>query len=128
MKVDFFIISEGAYNRDGSITIVNTYDTLKARTFPFKTSLGISLKLSYGKESVWEKNFKLKLYKTTDNNQELYSLNGNLPEKQKGEGKLALVANVHGLVIPSVGMYKMVLFLGENPKAEYEFKVVENDK
>ena len=61
-------------------------------------------------------------------NQELYNLGGNMPEKQEDEGKLAMAANVQGLVIPSAGEYKMILFLGETPKAEYSFKVVENGK
>ena len=51
-----------------------------------------------------------------------------MPEKQEDEGKLAMAANVQGLVIPSAGEYKMILFLGETPKAEYSFKVVENGK
>ena len=127
MGVDFFIVSEGAYNHDGSFTIVNTFDILKADKFPFKTNLGVSLKLSFNKTSVWEKDFKLKLYKIEDN-QELYNLGGNMPEKQEDEGKLAMAANVQGLVIPSAGEYKMILFLGETPKAEYSFKVVENGK
>lgn len=51
MKVEFFIVSEGAYNHDGSFTIVNTIDILKARTFPLKTNIGVSLKLSFNRNS-----------------------------------------------------------------------------
>lgn len=127
MKVEFFIISEGAYNHDGSFTIVNTLDILKANTFPFKTNIGISMKLAINKECKWEKTFKFNLYKENED-KEVYSLGGNLPEKQNGVSKLALAANIQGIVIPSAGKYKMVLYLGDTPKAEYDFNVVENEK
>ena len=127
MGVDFFIVSEGAYNHDGSFTIVGTFDILKANSFPYKLNVGISLKLSYNQQSKWDKDFKINLYKEGEE-KEVYSIKGQMPDKQEGEGKLALVANVQGLVFPSAGIYKMVLFFGEVQKAVYDFKVIAHGK
>ena len=127
MKVDFFVVSEGAFCHDGSFTIVGMFDTVKANSFPYKLNVGIALKMSFNPQSSWEENFKICIYKKGEEN-EVYSFEGKMPEKQNGEGKLALVANIQGLVIPTAGIYNMVLFLGEKQKANYEFKVIEHGK
>ena len=45
MKIEFFTFCDGAYNYDGRLTIVGTYDDIKAQSFPWKTNMSFALKL-----------------------------------------------------------------------------------
>ena len=127
MKVELFFACEGAFCHDGNLTIVGTFNVIKANTFPYKLNVGIALQLSFDENSEWNEKFKINIYKGNDGNA-LYTIEGIAPKKQEGKGRLALVANIQGLVIPEENNYRMLLYLGDTEKAEYYFNVVANGK
>ena len=127
MKVELFLACEGAFCHDGNLTIVGTFNVIKANTFPYKLNVGIALQLSFNDQSEWNEQFKINIYKGDDENA-LYTIEGYAPKKQEGKGRLALVANIQGLLIPEESNYRMLLFLGDTEKAEYDFNVVAHGK
>ena len=55
MKIEFFTFCDGAYNYDGRLTIVGTYDDIKAQSFPWKTNMSFALKLLVSNDEAGKK-------------------------------------------------------------------------
>ena len=58
MKLDFIIISEGAFNNNGSLTIVNTYNFIQVRTPKDKVSIGVAIRVFFDKNEIGKKHFE----------------------------------------------------------------------
>ena len=63
MKVELFLACEGAFCHDGNLTIVGTFNVIKANTFPYKLNVGIALQLSFDEHSEWNEKIKINIYK-----------------------------------------------------------------
>ena len=50
MVLELFTICEGAFAKNGQLTIVNTLDSIVSREFPIILNIGIAIKLKLSKE------------------------------------------------------------------------------
>lgn len=107
MKLEFFTLCEGAFNSNGRVTIVNTYDILKSATVPCSLNLGVAIKLSFDKEEAGKHKITLPII-----SEETKSLVGRLesaftlPEAED-VGYLNMVANVQNMTFPTYGWYQL---------------------
>lgn len=105
MKLELFAICEGAFNNNGRLTIVNTYDYVNVAEFPVKLSIGVAIKLRFSKEEYGEKTFVLNIV-NREKNQTFAKMEAKTIVPQANEEViLNLASNVQNFAFQEPGMY-----------------------
>lgn len=111
MKVELFTLCEGAFNTNGRLTIVNTFENIVSNQYPWRGQLGIALKLLFLKEEVGEYDITVSIQPSYEE-QKIHEMKAHL-SMQTGEKAndvhVAMASNIQGLLISKPGDYKVVI-------------------
>lgn len=123
MNLELFTLCEGAFNSNGRVTIVNTYDILKSPNVPCSMTLGFAIKISFNKEEKGEHKISLPIV-IEQSNREVGKLDSafNLPEAEE-VGYLNMVANVQNMSFPEFGWYRIEVKIDGMKLGEYRIKL-----
>lgn len=122
MKIELFTLCEGAFNTDGRLTIVNTFDDIKSDHFPLKYALGVALKVFIPKTEC--KDYELKLSIVSADNTILHEIKAPLKMSQNNEDiHMALATNIQGIVFNAAGNYHVNVAFDNNNLLSYSFNV-----
>lgn len=109
MKVALFTISEGAFNKNGSLTIVNTYDVIVGDSYPMKIPIAFAVKLENTPEDAGVKKLSV-IAKHVEKDREIVRVDSDI-KIPAVNGKFAFAANTNGFIFPEEGTYKFVLMV-----------------
>lgn len=126
MKIELFTLCEGAFNTNGRLTIVNTFEDLIANQYPWRGPLGMALKLLVLQEEVQDYSFQIRI-QNRDKTQTFHEMNAELKLAQQaghGDVRIALATNIQGLLLPVAGEYLVVISVNGNPLQTYSFKAL----
>lgn len=119
MKFELFTLCDGAYNYNGRLTIVGTYDNVLAKSFPWKTDLVFAMKLFVPKSETGKKKISLKFLNTVGNNFAA-DINAQVDiPKSETNGHIAFSSVLRGVSFDKPGTY--VIRIEENDKKLKEF-------
>lgn len=129
MKVEMLVVSEGAYNHNGRLTLVEAFDVMHVQRVPAEAAIGIATKILFSPEDVGHHAMMVRVSHPSQQNP-IADFNSEIdvPNDPEG-GKLLMAANVRGFKIPYVGTYNLSLLIDGNEIYTTTFKVVshEND-
>lgn len=123
MKLNLFSICEGAFNNQGRLTIVNTYDMISASSFPLKMSLGIAMTIAFDKNDGGKHMIVLHII-NKKNDVEIAKMESevSIPHDENG-GFLNFVSNVNGFMFPEAGDFNFDLTVDGKSIGGYVMKV-----
>ena len=124
MKVDLFTLCEGAYNTNGRLTIVNTFEDIISNQYPWRGQLGMALKIFVSREDAGEHDMKVSI-ESGAGNQKLHEMNAHLsfPTGEKANDiHVAMATNIQGLLIQTPGEYKVVIVVDGSELYSFPFK------
>lgn len=111
MKVKLFTLCEGAFNTNGRLTIVNTFEDIVSNQYPWRGQLGMALKVFVSKEEAGEHDLRISIEAGTGN-QKLHEMNAHLsfPTGDKAnDTHVAMATNIQGILIQAPGEYKVTI-------------------
>lgn len=122
MNIRVFTLCDGAYNYNGKLTLVGTIDNIKAPKYPHNADVSLAIKVSFLPSENGEKIVCVRFQDDAGNLllPEMQSPKTKI-ESKDGEGRLAMVVDLHGLPIPHEGDYKVILKIN-NDTFELPFK------
>lgn len=125
MKTIVFSLCDGAYNYDGRLTVVGTYDNIKMQSIPGQFNANFALKfLIPDAELSPAAEIKIE-FKDTNNNPIAETLRKPvpLPETRTGHIHLAMAGSVL-LNVAEAGKYKMVCYIDDRQVEELDFSIL----
>lgn len=129
MKVELLAISEGAYNHNGRLTLVEAFDVMHVQRVPAEAAVGLAVKIWFNPEDTGHHAMTIRV-NHPDQQAPVADFNSEIdvPNDPEG-GKLLMAANVRGFKIPFEGTYNLMLLVDGNEIYTTTFKVVshEND-
>ena len=124
MRIELFTLCDGAFNNGGRLTIVNTYDDVLARQFPWKAAIGVALKIFIPAEEKGAHTLSVEI-NNEKGDQVLHKLNANLDIPIDGQdGHVALASNIQGIVFPNAGLYYVIARIDEVELLHHKFSVI----
>lgn len=120
MKVSLFTISEGAFNKNGSLTIVNTYDMIVGDSYPMRIPIAFAIKLENSPEDSGNKKLSV-VAKHVEKEREIARVDSNIIIPNTN-GKFAFAANANGFIIPEEGTYSFSVIVDEILLSEITLK------
>lgn len=126
MKIELFTLCEGAFNTNGRLTIVNTFEDIIANQYPWRGQLGMALKLLIPKDEIKDYSFQVRI-QSADCTQTFHEMNAELKLSQpidQGDVRIALATNIQGLLLPVAGDYIVVISVNGNPLQTFTFKAL----
>lgn len=122
MRIELFTLCEGAFNTDGRLTIVNTFDNIKSDHFPLKYAMGIALKVFIPKTEC--KDYEIKLSIVSADNTILHRIKAPIKMSQNNEDiHMALATNIQGIVFDATGNYHVDVAFDNNILLSHPFNV-----
>lgn len=122
--MNLFQICDGAYNYNGQLTIVGTFERIKAAQIPFRRNIGVAIKATREADELAATSLIVGL---TDNAgvDIMPEINIPLSERDKNsDGKVIVAVTINNVLFKAKGVYKLTLFEGHQNLAEYEFDIV----
>lgn len=126
MKVELFTLCEGAFNTNGRLTIVNTFEDIVSNQYPWRSQLGMALKLGFLKDEMGEYDIKVSILPESGG-QPMHEISAHLSYKQSVQASdvhLAMATNIQGVVIPAAGIYKVDIRINDNLLQSFPFKAI----
>lgn len=128
MKIELFTLCEGAFNTNGRLTIVNTFEDIISKQYPWRGQLGIALKLLVPKGEAKDYGFQLQI-QNTESKQVFHEMNADLKLAQPedaGDIRIAMATNIQGLLLPSPGEYSVSISIDGNLIQSFPFKALKH--
>lgn len=122
MKVIFFTLCDYAKNEGGRLTIVDTFDVVKAAKLPWRAYFGFALKILLDHDDADSEKIILSINSQDNPNNILFETATELPKDQR-QGLLAMAGNVKGLLFESAGAYCFRIYQDNREIYSYTFKV-----
>ena len=122
MKVNLFTLCDGAFNYNGKLTIVGTYDNLKIARLPGKADVSVALKLEAANEESGNKTIVLKL-QDNDSVDVVGSISLNTQLTAGEVNYIAAALTIHGVQFSKPGAYHALIFDGDNCLLDLVFHV-----
>lgn len=111
MRLDFIIISEGAFNNNGSLTIVNTYNFIQVGSFKDKVSLGVAIRVVFDKNEIGSKHFEF-IVDNRQNKMLITKVESDINIPDSGDDiYLNIATNMQGLSFPEEGDYDLKVMI-----------------
>lgn len=126
MKVELFTLCEGAFNTNGRLTIVNTFEDIVSNQYPWRGQLGMALKIFVAKEEAGEHDLKVSI-ESCAGNQKLHEMNAHMsfPTGEKANDiHVALATNIQGLLLQTPGEYKVIIEMDGSALHSCSFKAL----
>lgn len=125
MKLTLFTISEGAYNKGGSLTIVNTFDNVSVSSFPAKVPIAFAIKLSTTPEDGGDRKITI-VIRHIEKERELSRIESNL-KVPNTNGNFVFAANINGFAFPEAGSYSFSLLFDDTYVTDLKISVNRNE-
>lgn len=126
MKTDIFTLCEGAFNKNGSLTLVNIFDNIDALKFPWTTSFGLALKLSVTPEDGGDKKMVIQ-FKDEAGTEILPGIPINLKITDTEDSHLAIALNLQNIVFQKAGKYCVAVSIDEELYYTLPFNVISHE-
>ena len=125
MKVELFTLCDYVSNHNGHLTIIDTFETIEADKFPWRSYFGVALKvhLSNPQSEV----LKLNIYIHKDGNLER-NFNATQEMTVQDAHKMVMAGNIKGLIFDAPGIYHFKVSLEERQIVDYTFSVKQTGK
>ena len=123
MKTDIFALCEGAFNKNGSLTLVNTFDNIDASKLPWRTTVGLALKLSVTSEDAGDKKMIIQ-FKDENGVEILPSIPINLKILDKEDSHLVIALNLQNIVFTNAGHFCVTVLIDEKEYDTLPFNVI----
>ncbi len=121
--VEILTLCEYASEHEGRLTIIDTFDAIRATKFPWRAYFYVATKIGITKDFADYKTITLKIFSAVDPNKIVFETSSKY-EHHKDFGKINLIAGFKGLIFESAGDYFFHVCLDNDVIAECLFKVV----
>ena len=123
MTLELFTICEGAFAKNGQLTIVNTLDSLVSKHYPLILNIGIALKIKFLQEEYGVHEMVIQFKNSEDK-----EIVPGLKVKPKVDNpnsscNLVMSSNIQGIRIEQPGHYTVCLMLDGNNMANAPLEV-----
>ncbi len=123
MVVDFFALCDYAKNDGGRLTIVDTFDNIRAEKLPWRAYFGFAMKLNVNPEDFNGKDLTLKIYSQEHPDSPLFCTSTKLALEGK-KGQLSVAGNLKGLLLENTGAHDFKVYLDDQELFTYTFNVI----
>lgn len=120
MDFELYTLCEYASNNDGSLTIVNTIDTINAAQFPWRAYFGVAVKANITEPLPDETTMAFTIFKEDDPDNILFST---ISPFGNTVGRFVAAGNIKGLIFQSPGKYCFRISIGDTLNKDYMFEV-----
>ena len=126
MTVELFVLCDYAKNDNGRLTIVDTFDSIRAAKLPWRAYFGFALKMLAGPDDFDDKELTLKIASQENPDAAIFETSTKLTSSQK-KGSLSIAGNLKGLIFEQAGLHDFKVLLGGQEIYSHTFMVeVEN--
>ena len=127
MVLELFTICEGAFAKNGQLTIVNTVDSIISKHFPLILNLGIAIKLKLSREEYGKHNISLEIANSDGIN--IAPEMKVVPEVASPNEfcNLVMSTNIQGVRIDKSGVYSVSLNIDGNAMAKASLEIKGNE-
>ena len=123
MKVELFALSQGAFNSNGQVTIVNTIDNFVVPSFPARVSFGLALKLYILPKEEGDKTLTISIL-DKDNQSIIPPIPASLHvESLDKASHIAIALNLQNVLFEKPGAYDVHLELDGERLDNYAFEI-----
>lgn len=123
MKVELYALCQGAFAKDGQLTIVNTIDNFGVSSLPARVSFGLALKFYVLPEEEGDKTLAISIVRKRDGS-ELLSIPVQFQiERTEKASHLALSINLQNVLFEEEGAYDTHLELDGERLDNYVFDI-----
>lgn len=127
MRIDIVALCEYASENEGKLTIVDTFDTIRAEKLPWREYFYVVAKIVLNKQDLWPSEIWLVIEK--DNHSEEPVFKTCFPQNKadalsSGSNKLNIVAGFKGLIFDAEGDYNFRVKFDNQVILSHPFKVV----
>ena len=123
MKVEISSLCEYASERQGHLTIVDTFDVINAMKFPWRAYFYYVAKIDVNDDSLQNYQTITMSIINKDNGDKLFETSNPLNKIHKSD-KLNLVAGFKGLIFNKAGEYRLDVYFDKELVINHPFKVV----
>lgn len=124
MDIEVFCLCDGAYNYNGKLTIVGTYDQLIVESIPQKCRLAVALKLNVHPDEVSDGTKIMLSFKDSQSNQVAKDIVNTITVIPKGVDIIHLAMAVSiDLSIAEVGVHRVELSMNDTLIKKKEFLI-----
>lgn len=127
MTVEVFVLCDYARNDNGRLTIVDTFDSIKAGKLPWRAYFGFALKMQAGPGDLDGKELTLKIASRENPDKAIFESATNLAPSQK-KGLLSIAGNLKGLIFERAGLHDFKVILDGQEIYSYPFMVEVDSK
>lgn len=110
MAVDLFALCDYAKNDGGRLTIVDTFDNIKAEKLPWRAYFGFAIKMHVNFEELNGDELVLKILSKAKPDSPLFCTSAKLSTDRK-KGCISIAGNLKGLLFEKVGSHVFKVFL-----------------
>ena len=124
MKYELFALCDGAFNYNGRLTIVGTYDNVAAKSFPWITDITFAIKLFVPKTEVGAKMVSLHFL---DDKGAPFAASIQVPvqiPKSEVNGHIVFTSTMRGVVFPLQGTYQIRIEEDGRVLKKFDFNVL----
>ena len=126
MTVELFVLCDYAKNDNGRLTIVDTFDSIRAARLPWRAYFGFALKMQASPDDLDGKELTLKIASQENPDAVIFETVTKLTSSQK-KGSLSIAGNLKGLIFEQSGLHDFKVLLGGQEIYSHPFMVeVEN--
>lgn len=122
MVVVFFALCDYAKNDGGRLTIVDTFDNIRAEKLPWRAYFGFAMKLHVNPEDFNGKELILKIFNQEHPDSPLFCTSTELASEGK-KGQLSVAGNLKGLLFENTGVHDFKVYLDDHEIFTYTFSV-----
>ena len=110
MEVKIFTFCQGAFNDDGKLTIVGTFDDYFVSKFPAIVSFGLAIKLGLNEQDGGEKHISIK-FLNPEGKEFLRAMTADVQVPENIASNIAFATNIQGARFDMVGKYNCQLLV-----------------
>ncbi len=123
MVLELFTLCEGAFAKNGQLTIVNTLDSIISKQYPLILNLGVALKIKFPKTEYGVHEVAIQ-FKNSEDKEIVPAVKVNPSVESPNDNcNLVMSSNIQGIRIEQPGMYSVGLVLDGNIIANAKLEV-----
>lgn len=122
MELKIFTFCQGAFNDDGKLTIVGTFDDYFVSQFPATISFGLAIKLGLNEREGGEKHISIK-FLDPEGKEFLSAMTATVQVPENIASNIAFATNIQGVRFEMAGKYRCQLFIDDTLIREQSLEV-----
>ena len=123
MKSGILTLCEYASEHNGRLSIIDTFDVLAAKKFPWRAYFSIAALIDISDYKGVYDTISLNIFPSADIKQSIFEATSPF-NKSSETNKVSVVAGLKGLIFEHEGDYTLQINLDDTPIAELPFKVI----